>query len=121
MEGQRPGADEVIERGDLVRVGDGTEEARVESVAGEEIRLRYPSGARRTVESRNLARPSEPTRTERELLRDLLAAGDGGLERPGYRWRVAIVALLSAGYIVEERRTLILTTQGEQAARRLAA
>lgn len=117
MEGAHRGA--ALKRGDAVRVGDGTGEARVAGVDGEWCEVRYRSGARRTVHARNVAGPGEPTPTERKLLAAALESG--GVEVTGYQWRDASRALVACGYMVEEGRALVLTTQGEAAARRVRA
>jgi N6-adenosine-specific RNA methylase IME4 len=97
-----------VEKGDLLRVGDGTGEARVESVDGEWIRVRYSSGARRTVLVENLARPGGRTQRERELLGVLAEAAGAGIVFPVGPRRVAALALVRSGHAVEDGRHLFL-------------
>jgi hypothetical protein len=97
-----------VEKGDLLRVGDGTGEARVESVDGEWIRVRYSSGARRTVLVENLARPGGRTQRERELLGVLAEAAGAGIVFPVGPRRVAALALVRSGHAVEDGRHLRL-------------
>lgn len=118
MEGE-PSRGRGMKRGDAARIGDGTGEARVLAIKDGFLEVLYPSGARRTVHARNVATPGEPTPTERKLLAAALESG--GVEAPGPEWRTAALALTANGCLVEEGRALVLTAEGEAAARRVAA
>ncbi len=103
----------------LVRVGDGTGEARLEWRSGEECRIVYRSGAKRALHVRNLAPPGEPTPAERELLQALADAGDAGLRYPPTHLRTAVLYLIEIGLAVEDARHLTLTAAGRAAADRI--